>query len=57
MTLTDFLKPTYESLVANRSFQLLVKNRSAALEKVRYIRAEMAARVRDPKRIRDLFDR
>jgi hypothetical protein len=52
--LEDFLKPVFSTLNQNSDFQLLLRNRPAILVQLREIKAELEARILDPKQLGDL---
>lgn len=55
--LAAFLKPTYDILKENSDFQLLQKTRLPVLSDISDLKATLADRIRDPKRLRDLVSR
>ena len=56
LDLRQFLEPLHAALLDNTHFQSLLKNEPQTLTLVRAAKEELADRVRDPKRIRDLID-
>lgn len=56
-TLEQFLKPVYEVLAQNPSFNRLLTERQKLLSEISEIKDEVTDRVRDPKQMRDLLDR
>lgn len=55
--LAAFLKPTYDTLKENSDFQLLQKTQPAVLTEISDLKAALADRIRDPKRLGDLLFR
>ncbi len=56
ITLADFLRPTYEALAQQQEFKRYVADRPLTIEHIKKLQAEIGDRVRDPKRLSDIFD-
>jgi hypothetical protein len=57
ITLTQFSHPIYEQLKRDPNFEKLLTRRLAVLAEVRSIKGDVIDRIREPKRITDLFNR
>jgi hypothetical protein len=56
LTLQEFLEPIYLELHDDPDFTQIAAKSSSALNAVRSAKAELAARIREPKRIADIWD-
>ena len=55
--LNEFLMPVYKDIKQTANFDLLLKGRTSLLSEISNIKTEISDRIRDPKRLRDLWSR